>query len=43
MHLGVWFDRKLRGNVHLVKMGNKARRVVWKSDMHVQSEWTDKS
>ena len=27
-HLGVWFDRKLQGNVHLKKMANKAKEWV---------------
>ena len=27
-YLSVWFDRKLRGNVHLEKMANKAEEWV---------------
>ena len=29
-YLGVWFDRKLRSNVHLEKMANKAEEWVGK-------------
>ena len=39
-YLGVWVDRKLRGNVQLEKIAKKkGRRVYWKGDMHEQSKW----
>ena len=35
----MWFDRKLRGNVHLEKMVNEAEECVGKGDVDVlQSE-----
>ena len=41
-YLGVWFDRKLRGNFHLEKMGNKVeewvRKVMWMSRVNGQVE-----
>ena len=37
-YLGVWVDRKLRGNVQLEKMAKRGRRVDRKSDMDEQSE-----
>ena len=47
-YLGVWFERKLRGNVHLEKMENKAEekvgKVMWMFRMNGQVEvdigWT---
>ena len=40
-YLGVWFDRKLRGNVHLEKMANTeewVRKVLWMSRVNGQVE-----
>ena len=41
-YLGVWFYRKLRGNVHLEKMANKAEewvgKVMWMSRVNRQVE-----
>ena len=41
-YLGVWFDRKLRGNVHLEKIVKKAEervgKVTWMSRVNVQVE-----
>ena len=41
-YLGVWFERKLRSNVHF-EDGKSGRRVGWKGDVDVQSEWTSGS
>ena len=38
-YLGVWVERKLRGNVELEKMAKKGRRVDWEGDMDEQSVW----
>ena len=41
-YLGVWFDRKLRGNVHLEKIVKKAEervgKVTWMYRVNVQVE-----
>ena len=41
-YLGLWFDRKLCGNVHLEKMANKAEewvgKVMWMSRVNRQEE-----
>ena len=38
-YLRVWFDRKLRGNVHLEKMANMAEEWVG-NEIWISSEWT---
>ena len=38
-YLGVWFDRKLRGNVYLRRWRIR-QKMHWKGDVEVRSEWT---
>ena len=41
-YLGVWFEWKLRGNIHFEKMANKAEewvgKVIWMSRVNGQVE-----